>query len=107
MWIRRQVFDGLNEERITAAEEARVLRDQNTTLKITMEWALQRVQHIEIERALLLKQYMGIAVQVPQFVKPEVPQEDQLVGAAVFNDVGDDEAKRRGLLWNDVGELTQ
>lgn len=107
MWITRAAFDTLNAERIKASEEARVLFDQNVTLKATMTWAIQRVEHVERERALLLKQYMGVAVQVPTFVNPEPDREDVLGGANMFNDIGDDAAKRLGREWNDDGTLKQ
>jgi len=105
MWIRRKDWDALNAERVKAAEEARVLFDQNSTLRATMQWAIQRVEHVEIERALLLKQYMGVSVQVPQFVKPEPDETEAIGGAHIFNDIGDDEAKRRGIGWDETGAL--
>lgn len=107
MWIKRDIYDTLNAERIKAMEEARVLFDQNATLRSTMTWALRRVEHVELEKAMLLKQYMGIAVKVPSYVVPEPTNDDVLGGANMWNDVGDDEAKRRGIDWADDGTLKQ
>lgn len=107
MWISRIAFDTMNAERIKAVEEARVLFDQNVTLRSTMTWALRRVEHIELEKAMLLKQYMGIAVKVPSYVVPDPKQDDVIGGANMWGDVGDEEAKRRGLQWADDGTLKQ
>lgn len=107
MFISRAAFDTLNAERIKAVEEARVLFQQNVTLKATMDWAIQRVEHVERERAMLLKQYMGVAVEVPHFVKPEPNQDEAIGGANIWNDVGDEEAKRRGLKWNELGAVVK
>ena len=105
MWISRAEWERVTAERIKASEEARVLFDQNVTLKTTMEWAIQRVEHVEIERAMLLKQYMGVSVQVPRFIKEEPNQDEAFGGANIFNDIGDEEAKRRGLKWDPAGSI--
>ncbi len=56
---------------------------------------------------MLLKQYMGVAVKVPSYVVPEPTPDVVLGGANMWNDVGDDEAKRRGIDWNNDGTLKQ
>lgn len=103
MWISRRAFDTLNAERITAAAEARVLADQNAAYKITMDWMRHRLHQVEQERAHLLKTYMGVAVQVPSFVKPEPDPDDVLGGANIFQDIGHEAAERLGIKWDEVG----
>ena len=107
MWITRVAFDTLNAERIKKSEEARVLAHQNSNLTITLDWMRHRVQQLEQERAHLLFQYMGIKVQVPTIVAPEPSQDDVLGGANLFQDVGDEVAKRLHIEWDDTGIVKQ
>jgi hypothetical protein len=107
MWITRLAFDSLNAERIKTSEEARVLAHQNNAQQVTLTWALHRVEQLERERAQLLWQYVGIKVQVPVVVPVEKDPEDVLGSANLFNDIGDDAAKRLGIEWTGVGELKQ
>ena len=103
MWITRHAFDSLNAERIKASEAARILADQNAALKITMDWLRHRLEQVERERAHLLKTYMGVVVEVPHFVKPEPDNEEVLGGANIFQDIGDNAAKRLGIQWDEAG----
>lgn len=107
MWLSRTAVESLNAERIKALEEARVLFEQNKAQAITMDWMRMRLEQIERERAMLLERYMGIVVQVPHFVTPETPPEDSLAGANVWNDIGDEEAKRRKIDWDEHGVVKQ
>ena len=107
MWITRLAFDSLTAERIKAVEEARVLAQQNTSLQITLDWFRHRLEQVERERAHLLKTYMGVVVSVPTFVKPEPDTSEVLGGSSIFNDVGDEEAKRRNIQWDADGTVKQ
>lgn len=107
MWITRAAFDSLNAERIKSAEEARVLAHQNSNLAITLDWMRHRVQQLEQERAHLLFQYMGIKVQVPIIAPQEPSQDDVLGGTNIFQDVGDEVAKRLKIEWDDTGIVKQ
>lgn len=107
MWISRKAFDQNTTERIKATEEARVLAHQNAALQITCDWFRLNAEKWERERAYLLKTYMGVAVDVPHFVKPEPSGEEVLGGANMFQDIGDDEAKRLGIEWDEHGAVKQ
>ena len=107
MWITRAAFDLLNAERIRKSEEARVLAHQNSNLTITLDWMRHRVQQLEQERAHLLFQYVGIKIQVPTLVAPEPSADEVLGGANLFNDVGDEVAKRLHIEWDDTGIIKQ
>lgn len=105
MWVSRLAFDTLVAERTKAAEEARVLAYQNIGQKNALDWLMARVQQLEQERAHLLWQYMGIKVQVPTVVPVEPSQDDVLGGTNVFQDIGDDAAKRLKIDWDASGTV--
>jgi len=107
MWISRAAFDALVAERLKATEEARVLHDQNHAQWTTLDWMRHRLEQVERERAHLLKTYMGVVVEIPQFVKPEPDADAVLSGANLFNDIGDEEARKRGIEWNGDGTVKQ
>lgn len=107
MWISRKIHDDLNAERIKACEEARVLFEQNRFITTTLDWMRHRVQQLEQERAQLLFKYMGVAVQVPQFVKPEQAEDDVIGGVNLFQDIGDEQAKKLGIEWDEHGAVKQ
>ena len=103
----RLAFDSLNAERIKTSEEARILAHQNSNLQITVNWLLHRVNQLEKERAHLLLQYVGIKMEVPS-IEPADPDPNEVLGGAnIFQDVGDDAAKRLGLDWDERGMLKQ
>ena len=105
MWISRRAFEQLTAERIQASERARVLSDQNTAIKAMNDWLRLYVQRIEHERAILMKKYMGIIVPTPTFAEPEQDDRDLLGGTSLFQDVGDEQAKKLGIDWADDGTL--
>ena len=105
MWISRLAFDTLVAERIKATAEATVLAHQNSNLTITLDWFRHRTQQLEQERAHLLATYMGVKVQVPTWVAPEPNAEETIGGANIWNDIGDAEAQRRGIKWDEAGAI--
>lgn len=107
MWITRAAFDALNAERIKATEEARVLAQQNASLQITCDWFRARNEQVERERARLLWQYLGIRVEVPVAVQAQPDAEELVGGNSLFQDIGDAEAKRRKIDWDDSGVVKQ
>ena len=50
---------------------------------------------------------MGIKVQVPTIVQQEPSQDDVLGGSNLFQDVGDEVAKRLKIEWDDTGIVKQ
>lgn len=106
-FISRAVLETLTAERVQATERAKVLEAQNTHLQDTVEFFRLRMEHLDRERAQLLKRYMDVVVEVPHYVKAEPDQTDIVGGANVFDDVGDTEAKRLGLTWDGRGELVK
>lgn len=104
MWISKATYDDW-QKRLTRAEAVKeALERHNSALAATMDWLRVRVTQIEMERAQLMYNYMGVKIAVPQIERaPEVPQ--RVDALPDFNDVGDAEAARLGIGWNPDGTL--
>ena len=104
MWINRKVYTNLVlAEAATKAAYTEQAR-QVAALTATMDWLRVRVTQLEMERAQLMYNYMGIKVPTPVIERaPEVPQ--RVDALPDFNDVGDAEAARLGIGWNPDGTL--
>jgi hypothetical protein len=104
MWISRKTYDDL---RLDAAKCNAVCTEQArtiATLQATLDWFRVRITQLEIERAQLLFNYTGVKVPTPEIQRAPDPGQ-QLHALPHFNDVGDDEAKRLGIGWNDDGTV--
>lgn len=112
MWISTKAYladkeDGikLRLERDTAITQ---LKQQETTLA----WFMHRLTQVEKERSQLIHMYTGVKVEAPSY-EPADPEKDgasmiqrnPLNSLPSFNDVGDIEAARLGIEWNDEGEI--
>ena len=105
MWIDRKTYDDLRLDYAKANEEARVLSHQNQVLITTLDWLRVRVTQLEMERAQLLWRYTGVKVPVPEIVKTDGVASNPMAQTPNFNDVGDTEAAKLGISWDDNGEL--
>lgn len=101
MWISKKAYDAMHDEWLKNHEEARVLAEQNRALQVTQDWFRVRVTQLEKERAILLNNFMGLKIEVPNYdVTPPSGAKDPLAilgGTQIFEDMGDDEAKRHGI----------
>lgn len=120
MWLRRKLFDDLREElaaeraRREAAEKHLAIAEQHRA------WMAEQVNRLEAERSLLLQRTIGVTFPVPEVIPTpaRAPETTPLVnvkgkplsdivpgidvgalklGAAAFEDMGDDEAERQGV----------
>ena len=107
MWIDRKTYDDLRLDAAKCNEECLVLQRQNTTLTTTLDWLRVRVTQLEMERAQLLYNYTGIKVATPVITKTEPTPHgaNPMMPSSYFNDVGDAEAAKLGVSWDDNGEL--
>ena len=107
MWINRKVYDRivLDSEKRNAVciEQAR----QVATLTATLDWLRVRVSQLEIERAQLIYNYMGVKVPTPsiEMERTPSPSASALNTLPSFEDIGDEEAARLGIGWNEHGEI--
>lgn len=110
MWIRRADYDSLLGVALQAKGASEVLERQVASQKTTMEWMIHRLTQLEHERAQLIYRYMGIKITVPTLETETPPSPDaSAIGSDLpsFDDVGDEEAKRLGLDWDNDGRVTQ
>ena len=108
MWVDKTVYFELRDALAAAVATRDTLIGHNRALETTNDWFRVRISQLEHERAVLMQNYMGIAVPVMSIEK-EKPRTDPNIYQATphFNDVGDDEAKRLGIEWNPLtGEVT-
>lgn len=109
MWIDRKTYDDL---RLENAKLQGICQEQaraNASLQSSFDWLRVRVTQLERERAQLINNYMGIKVEVPEI---EVVAKDKRgaeslsnAAASFFTDMGDEEALKQGISWNEEGEL--
>ena len=107
MWISQGMFEELLKARAKAEGEAHGLAQNNRALEVTMDWLRVRVTQLEHERAILISNYMGINVPTPTIAKVPNPGQlrDNYHAVPHFNDIGDDEASRLGVSWNEDGTV--
>jgi len=111
MWIKRELFEKLLENKSKAEGAAQVLAQRVVQQDATIDWLKTRLTQLEYERAQLINNYMGVKIPVPEFDKettakaPRVTAEDVLNQTVAFIDVGDEEAAKLGLSWDDEGRL--
>jgi hypothetical protein len=103
MLISRHIYDSLQSELMKAQAEANAVRGMNTQLNVHLEWIRARLTQVEIERAQLIKKYLGVDVPVATFEPTQdVPDLNQTTD---FRDIGDKEAAALGIDWNPDGTL--
>ena len=96
-WFRISVdtVDTLREECVGYRVERDALQAQLATTQANFSWLCVRVNSLEVERAALLEKAYGIKIPVPEVVhRPSVPFD---FNSALFEDVGDDDAKKLGM----------
>lgn len=121
MWVDRREYEALRSDRDKCWSEARVLAEQNHVLQTTVNWLCTRTTQLEKERAALVFNYMGVKVETPEYAPApasrraavamtttaEVPLDipGVLGQSGMFNDIGDTEAKRLGIGWDEQGAV--
>lgn len=96
---------GISAERDTEFEA-------NKVLQVNLDWFRVRLTQVEAERAKLLYLHTGVKMETPSFERstPEDDQQrsalpDMIAGFAGFQDVGDEEARKLGIEWDDEGKI--
>lgn len=114
MWIDRSTHRRLLQlvsdlEKAMALSEGirQTYSEQNKVLQTNLDWLRVRVNQLEHERAQLVYNYMGIKIQTPEIQRttPVDTPVHPLVELPSFEDMGDAEAKRQGVEWNDEGRV--
>ena len=110
MWIRRRDYDEMLGRALEAKGAVEALERQVATQKTHIEWMAHRLTQLEHERAQLIYRYMDVKISVPtiELDTPATPEtSSSMSDLPSFNDVGDEEAKKLGLDWDEDGRVTQ
>ena len=105
MWIAKGEYDRLIETRGKFDAVLQRCAAQQTT----NEWLMMRLTQLEHERAVLIQNYMGVKVPVPEIGKAaETVDIDQVLRdpGALFADMGDEAASAQGVDWDPTGTVT-
>lgn len=107
MWIPKLVVDwfGVNAELTRNMQsELAVVRAERDILKVQLatsqthfDWLRTRVNTLEYERAALMQKAYNINIPVPEIVHSTPPPDMALSEKALFEDIGDDLAKKLGF----------
>lgn len=110
MWVKRSEFRQLVQDTAAALGARDAMQRQVDAQKTNQDWMVLRLTQLEHERAQLLYRYMDVKITVPtvELDLPVTPA-SSAIGSDLpsFADVGDEEAKRQGLDWDDQGRVTQ
>ena len=92
MWIRLKDYIALVDKAARAETRA--------------DWLLTRVNQLELEAGDLRFQLTGRPQPVPMFRKESTPRPDAPPNLESFEDMGDVEAMKHGIGWDDQGRVT-
>lgn len=115
MWIRRAEFERLHALVNSAGIELATLRAQATahaaqaaTQQTQTAFLIARINQLEKERAIMLRHITKLEIPVPELVAvPPIDQREILaaMGSGMFEDMGDEAAKREGVQWDASGAV--
>lgn|SRR3990167_5936098 len=105
MWVPSKIFElfqiskdsvnALREELAAIRTERDLLKSQLGVAQNQFSWLSVRVNVLEVERAQLLEKAYGIKTAVPEIVR--TPQSPLDLHPDLFNDVGEEMAKKLGM----------
>jgi len=94
--ISQESFTSQREEIASLRSERDLLRIQVTTLQNNAEWMRMQVNTLQVERTVLMQKAYGAHLPTPELMRP-TPAAKDLVGADIFEDMGDEMAKKLGF----------
>ncbi len=105
MIIGRKTWEAERDARIRAEAGFAALQSHLSAVRVTMDWQMMRLTQLELERAQLIQRYMGITIAVPEVQQEHRDPSAILQEVPSFQDIGDTEAARLGISWNELGEV--
>ncbi len=108
MWISTAAWLKEREDSILLRLERDTAIAQAKQQETTLAWFMHRLTQVERERAQLLFNYTGVKTEAPVYEKDEkIPSgmENPLNALPNFDDVGEMEAMRLGISWDDEGKV--
>jgi len=107
MWMSKAMYAEQHDRLVKAEAVVQSVQIHNAALHTTMDWMRLRLNQLEHERARLIENYMGVRISVPN-IEPAQSTDNN---ADLFNqvpsyeDVGDTEAERMGIGWDEDGQF--
>lgn len=110
MFIRRDDYERMRDEVIEQRVRVVVLAEQAATHKTQTAFLIARINQLEKERAIMVRHITKLDIPIPELVAVQTPAISEAVirdamGSAMFEDMGDDEARKQGLGWNESGAV--
>lgn len=87
----------LREELSSVRTERDALKLQNAITQSNFDWLRVQVNSLQLERAQLLEKAYGIRVPAPEIIRTSTPSKDPTLTEDIFEDIGDDMAKKFGI----------
>jgi hypothetical protein len=109
MWISKVEYLRILTERDIAVGIARALEPRVIAMEAAADWMRVRVTQIDHERGALIQKYLGVSVPAIRFEEEDrsrTPVSHIINDAGqLFSDVGDQEAARMGIGWDEDGNF--
>lgn len=108
MWIERGLFTKLVETAAQARGELAALQSRFAAQDAMVDWFRIRLTQTEKQNARLIKKYTDVDVEIPNLVPAphEQTTPEILNEAAMFEDIGDEIAKKLGISHNLDGTIS-
>jgi len=107
MWMSKAIYADQHDRLVKAEAIVESVKIHNAALHTTMDWMRLRLNQLEHERAQLIHNYMGVQIAVPN-IEPSRQSDnpaDLFNQVPSYDDVGDAEADRMGIGWDDDGQF--
>lgn len=109
MWIKSEIYNKLQTDLEVERRSRELLQNQITATNTMLDWFRVRLTQLEYERAQLIFNYTGVKIPTPVVEKaPLATGEEHKFNDLpnIFSDVGDKEAARLGIDWNNDGTIS-
>ncbi len=108
MWLWRADYERLRDELVETRATERLLAEQAATHRTQTAFLVAQINQLTKERAVMVRHITKLEIPIPSLVAastPPISVDDVLtaIGSNLFEDMGDDEARRQGLGWDSTG----
>ena len=113
MWISLKAYLKNKEDEIKLRSERDQAVLQLKQQETTLAWFMHRLTQVEQERSKLIYNFTGVKVDAPTYEPAEkqeneaasMLQKNPLNALPNFSDVGEEEALKQGISWDDEGNV--
>ena len=105
MWLTQTAYLETQKALLQVIAERDAIRQQQAALVNTNEWLMVRVTQLEHERAVFLRTQFGVSIAAPTIQRADPVSQLDLNQTISFADMGDEEALRQGIGWDEHGSV--